>query len=313
VDTVIVEVLTRWGQVRSRHRLSTFPATIGRAPTCDVILDEADVSATHARVVRADDGSLVLEDAGSTNGVRVHRRRVPRVTLGARTDVHLGSAHLRLVSTSAPVEKTVTFRISRLDRPSAAALAFGCLALQVLVTEALLPATRVRGVEVLNTLVAQALFCAAWAFGWSLASRVAQGHFRYLGHLSVATLGLSAAVVLGDLVEPAIAFVLRLNGVVAWGLAFVVGAAPFTWVLAHHLLRVSSWSARTCVTIAGALWLGVTTVAGIDQWSKASRYSAELPLDGKTFPPALLLGPSTTPAALAREVPTLVEEVDAVK
>ncbi len=310
MDAVIVEVLSRWGQVRSRHRLATFPATLGRAPTCDVILDEADVSATHARLVRLDDGALALEDAGSTNGVRVHGRRVPRVTLRDRTDVRLGSAHLRIVSTAAPAEKTVTFRLSRLDRPSTALVAFGWLAAQVVLDEAGLAAVRVRGVDVLETLVGLTVFCGAWAFAWSLASRVAQGHFRYLGHLTAAMFALATITLTVEVLAPAAGFALRLGLMGRWAVGFLFAAAVAAWTLYHHLARVTSWSSRRLVTVAVALCAAGGLVLLVPQWSRVSRYSAELPHPGKSFPPALLVGPATTPAAVVEELGALAAEVD---
>lgn len=50
-------------------------ATIGRSRRCDVMLDDPNVSRTHAEV-RPRGGSWVLTDLGSTNGSRLNGRRL---------------------------------------------------------------------------------------------------------------------------------------------------------------------------------------------------------------------------------------------
>jgi pSer/pThr/pTyr-binding forkhead associated (FHA) protein len=64
-----VEVLDAHGHVRARHRIDAVPAIIGRGYGCDVLLDDPWVSPVHARLYRDLDGSFVLEDAGSENGL----------------------------------------------------------------------------------------------------------------------------------------------------------------------------------------------------------------------------------------------------
>lgn len=51
---------------------------IGRHPSSDILLDDALVSRTHARLVVQDDGSLVIEDLHSANGVYVNGERLGR-------------------------------------------------------------------------------------------------------------------------------------------------------------------------------------------------------------------------------------------
>ncbi len=49
--------------------------TMGRSRQCDVMLDDPNVSRTHAEI-RARGGSWVLTDLGSTNGSRLNGRRI---------------------------------------------------------------------------------------------------------------------------------------------------------------------------------------------------------------------------------------------
>lgn len=83
------------------HRGTRIPLvhgmTIGRDPDCNLQLDDGYVSTQHARIVtRGDD--FFVEDAGSTNGTFVNRRRVTEPTLVRRGDtVQIGRTVMEVV------------------------------------------------------------------------------------------------------------------------------------------------------------------------------------------------------------------------
>ena len=70
-------------------------ATLGRSRQCDVMVDDPNVSRTHAEI-RPRGGSWVLSDLGSTNGSRLNGRRVaqPEV-LKPGDEIELGTATLQ--------------------------------------------------------------------------------------------------------------------------------------------------------------------------------------------------------------------------
>src|SRR5690242_3006327 len=66
---------------------------IGRAPDCDLVVNQPEVSTHHCRLTRTDKG-FVLEDLGSSNGTFVNGVRIrkptpvqpaDRITLGLKT------------------------------------------------------------------------------------------------------------------------------------------------------------------------------------------------------------------------------------
>ncbi len=65
--------------------------TFGRAPTCTHAFDEASLSRVHAKLVK-EGGAYIIADAGSSNGVFVNDKRVPRAALSDGDRVRLGSA-----------------------------------------------------------------------------------------------------------------------------------------------------------------------------------------------------------------------------
>lgn len=70
--------------------------TMGRAATCQVLVDDTFVSQLHARVY-ARDGQLLVEDLGSTNGTYLNRQRVQGPMVMKRGDrVQVGNTVLEL-------------------------------------------------------------------------------------------------------------------------------------------------------------------------------------------------------------------------
>ena len=70
-------------------------ATLGRSRQCDIVVDDPNVSRTHAEL-RPRGGSWVLTDLGSTNGSSVNGRRVDAPTVVKPGDeIELGTAAMR--------------------------------------------------------------------------------------------------------------------------------------------------------------------------------------------------------------------------
>jgi pSer/pThr/pTyr-binding forkhead associated (FHA) protein len=76
----------------------TFPlegdrTSLGRAPECDVFLDDVTVSRHHAVITHATDG-FTIDDEGSLNGTYVNRRRVETAKLEDGDEVQIGKYKL---------------------------------------------------------------------------------------------------------------------------------------------------------------------------------------------------------------------------
>lgn len=70
--------------------------TVGRAASCDVVVDDNYVSNVHARIFLRD-GSYFVEDLGSTNGTYMNRTRVAApVAIRPGDEVRMGKAILEL-------------------------------------------------------------------------------------------------------------------------------------------------------------------------------------------------------------------------
>ena len=76
---------------------------VGRAPECDLRLDESGLSRQHARLLPTDEG-VQVEDLGSTNGSFINGKRVQRGL--ARTGDEIGFDTLRFRLTRAGAGRT---------------------------------------------------------------------------------------------------------------------------------------------------------------------------------------------------------------
>src|SRR5262249_36276623 len=72
-------------------RLSEGACVIGSAPTCDLAIDLATVSRTHAELTLAHEG-VIVRDLGSRNGTWFHGQRVEKMVLGFGAQIRLGAA-----------------------------------------------------------------------------------------------------------------------------------------------------------------------------------------------------------------------------
>ncbi len=65
--------------------------TIGRAPECEIFLDDEGVSRHHAKIIEQE-GQLILMDLGSTNGTYAEGERIQVVTLTDGAKIQVGTA-----------------------------------------------------------------------------------------------------------------------------------------------------------------------------------------------------------------------------
>ncbi len=77
-------------------------ATVGRDPSCDIVLNDAKCSRRHA-VLEAGAQGIAIRDTGSANGVVVNGRRVERAALDEGDVVQLGDVSLKVLPDDVPM------------------------------------------------------------------------------------------------------------------------------------------------------------------------------------------------------------------
>lgn len=108
-------VLALPGGQEQEFALAKASVTLGRATHSDIVLSDAKVSRTHARLECTDTGCALI-DLGSANGTRVNGVRVERATLAPGDVIALGDSTLRFAKGAVPrAEPEVTLIHSEAD------------------------------------------------------------------------------------------------------------------------------------------------------------------------------------------------------
>ena len=83
-------------ELRGRSYALGAEITLGRAPGCDVVVDDTFVSQTHARVFHRE-GNYLVEDLGSTNGTYLNKKKLSGTMMMHRGDrLQVGNTVLEL-------------------------------------------------------------------------------------------------------------------------------------------------------------------------------------------------------------------------
>lgn len=85
-------VIERGPQTGMSYVLPQGNTTVGRHPESDIFLNDVTVSRQHCRFV-LEEGRLMVEDSGSTNGTYVNDARVDEAQLRAGDEVLVGRFH----------------------------------------------------------------------------------------------------------------------------------------------------------------------------------------------------------------------------
>ena len=200
---IFAELLDRRGRVLQRARVASgsLPFTLGRSYENDWILDDPYVSPHHARIEADGDGTLVLRDLGSENGVLALSppRRVEDFPIRPETAVQLGRSTIRFRSADHPVPSALRVPAeSRIRRWLANHWSTGLCGLLALWMVGILQAVRdapaeVEVLPVVGQLVAITLLFGLWAGLWALITRMLSPRSRFSAHLAVSCGGFVCA------------------------------------------------------------------------------------------------------------------------
>lgn len=270
---MFVEVLGRRGDVVQRVKIAQLPATIGRAWSNDVILQDPHVDALHARLVADETGALAIEDAGSLNGLYADgtATRVSRLPLAGLATLRVGRTTLRIVTADHPVPAALpdilpTGRLARLFDSTRAMAGVAALGLLLTALSVWLGDYQDKGPGPLASSVVGLLSVVMlWGGLWALVGRLIIHRTNFWAHTTLAWLLLIAMGLWGN-VETWLNFFLPAQTIVD-GVGVVVGLALFVSVLVIHagLASQATRPRRIAVALAlaggfaGLAWLGEKT------------------------------------------------------
>ena len=168
-----IEVLARDGEVRSRERVDSGEARIGRAFDNDVVIDDPHVAPHHLRIFRGEDGELVAEDLGTVNGLYAEHGavRVPRVASKGAAGLRIGRTVLRVHDGTQAVAAEKPLTPPRAHARWDVGLAAG-LFLLILLLNWLNLTTEPNANVVLLPMIGLATALALWTGLWAVLSRI---------------------------------------------------------------------------------------------------------------------------------------------
>ena len=111
-----VAVLSQHNTLRRYPLPADGQIVIGRGHTCDIVLDEVQISRNHV-AIRCNGKHFMVQDLGSQNGIVVEGKRVERTEIAYNTQFRVGQTTLVLLKPNAPLP---TFRAADANKHKAA-------------------------------------------------------------------------------------------------------------------------------------------------------------------------------------------------
>jgi hypothetical protein len=306
----VVEVLDRDGRARLTLPVRRWPVTVGRAVTCDIVLDDPYVAAQHATLTELDGGGLQLVVGDTVNGVLLKKTRVPsgeRIELAAGDVVQVGGTRLRVrraADALSPERRWV---------PEASGSARTVLLLGVLFTAWTAGELWLRDdpggrlTDYLPVLIGGPVAVGIWAAFWSVGSKLVRHRFDFWSHSRIALLGTIAMGVAG-LLLPVFAF----TSGWAWPsrLAPMVSAAIGWSVVGAHIGRILPGRPRVLAGVMASLFVVGLGLYSFHHYETQDRVFPELYV-ATLAPPALRLAPTVPTARFVDEAKALKAALEA--
>ena len=279
-----VEILDRRGNVRERVKVNSFPATIGRGYSNDVIIDDRMAGVEHLRLGMDSEGGITVEDLNTANGTqffkskaRLERHTVPP---GGEAVLRIGQTILRLRGDDFAVGPVTPSRT--LFESFGRSLENGWIAFLVFIAgfgfNVLAFAQEIDKKVIWSDLTGMSLVLlivfALWTGFWSFLCRLVAHSFRFMTHLgisavaSVAFLMFSAANQYFEFLysAPAAAKAIRFSGI----------GVILALLIYSHLSIVSELSRRKRALSSALISAGVIGIALLISYTVWKDFSNEL-------------------------------------
>jgi hypothetical protein len=281
---VFLELLDRRGNIKERVKVDSFPATVGRAYTNAVIVDDRLVSAEHLRLWLDSEDSIVVEDLNTVNGTRlltsqerIERHRIP---VGTEAVIRIGQTTLRVRGDDFAVGPVASSRplfgpfYRYTENGVIASLAFVAgFGLNVLAYAQEIHKKVIWSDLTVMSLVLLTIF-ALWTGFWSFLNRLVAHSFRFMTHLGISGIASIFFLMLFTFTEY---FEFFFTAPVA---AEVVGfggfAVIFSLLLYGHLSIMSEFSGRKRILSSVLMSAAIVGIVLLINYTEKKEFSDEL-------------------------------------
>jgi len=309
----VIEIIDRSGLLRSRVRVEHLPFRIGRALDNDLVLDDIYVCPHHAEV--REEEALGLFDLNSVNGSfsGLRRAREARIALPSSIDFRLGHSLLRFRAANEVLETTAvdplaTSRLFAVDRFRWAIPALLACAGALLIERVLISPQMLQWGAVASAVVPALLVILLWALAWSMANRLVSHRFHYLGHLSIAALGVLVINII-DAFCGYLGFTLGADGFMS-AVSRLLSGVLLATAIYGHLRLISRGSGRRLLVPAAAVAIAFVTLSLLPSASDGN-FSSEPKLATSLKPPAAALRQGLDSDTFYTEIERAMDDADA--
>ena len=282
-----VEILDGKGGVVERIAVDSFPITIGRAYSNQVILSDPYVCPLHLKLAQDEQGRVLASDLESVNGCYPVDGKEPLTQweLQSGSQFRLGHTILRYVGVDHPLAPTLVYRASKaslLASPYAAATSALVLVLVLCLDGYLSSIERVTVAKIIGEPWVTISMLATWAGVWALASRLVVSRYNFALHVTIACVALLTISTLGTVAEWTEYFVPRIP------MLWIAGLFGYGMVLAGlvygHLGAASALRRRARLAVAAAISLIIVGTSAISDFAARSNFSTIMEYSGVLKP-----------------------------
>jgi pSer/pThr/pTyr-binding forkhead associated (FHA) protein len=310
-----IEILDGKGGVTERIGVESFPVSIGRAYTNQVIVSDPYVCPVHLTIAPDEQGRLVARDVGSVNGLYQAggKERVATLELHSGLQFRIGHTSMRYCSVEHSLAPTLVDGVvkpSPLASPHAAGVGAAVVLLLLCLDAFLSSVERVTLANVVSEPLVTMSMLASWAGLWALASRIVISHFNFAQHVTIGCIALLAISALGVTAEwsefffPAIP-VLWIAGVFGYGLILA-------GLVYGHLGFASPLRRRSRLWAALSVSVGVVGTSAISDFAARGKFSTVMEYTGVLKPVDAAWVPSESIEQFVAQSAKLKKDLDAL-
>ncbi len=207
---IVIEVVDHLGRVKERHKFSANTIRAGRAYNNDIVLSDPFVCANHIEIESCEDGTLLVRDLDSVNGLYKYggKGKVKSLQLADKEKMRIGHTFLRYRNPQNPIAPTREDRLSTellsnlLNSSTMFWLSYLLLALFVGLASYLGSYSEFKMLELFRSeLLPYALVLLLWAGFWSLLSRITTHSFYFKAHSIIACATLFVSLLYDEFID----------------------------------------------------------------------------------------------------------------
>jgi hypothetical protein len=282
-----IEILDAKGAVTERVPVHSWPLSIGRSYSNQVILGDPYVCPLHLSISPDDQGRLIARDLASVNGLYAGTSgtRVDQLEIFSGTQFRLGRTLLRYCSIDHPLAPTaldLPMGDTRWLQPYVGAVALAMI-LTVLCLDGFLSSVeRVKFADVVGSPLVTIVSLLGWAGLWGLASRIMVSHFHFNQHVTIACAAVLGFILLStgsdwcEFILPSIQ--------VSWFAGLFGSAIILACLVYGHLGFASVLRRRLRLRAALLVSLTVFGINAISDYAARSKFSTVMEYNGVLKP-----------------------------